>query len=284
MVVVWTVLLTLGMLALALGLMGLVSGRLDRLVLKNRRRLAVLSAVGLLLVFAGSAPPIRAAADAVVVPGEAAAPSIKTVFEQMELRSGGRPDPDVLPEQQTAYEQWEQQILAGYEKAEQALGAVAQVMEALRSKQLDRFTAWVHLARLKQDTNQARLAVHAIVPPAVLDLRMKQRLQQALDGLNESLLSRRRFVAHLQHHVKTMETGELDLAAEELENGRAALIDAVMDIVWVKSRLGLTHERPAATALHAAPAPSVVTALSAPTPAVVSWPGVPCEACPPVWR
>lgn len=282
MVIVWTILLTVGVLAFGLGLIGLVSGRLDRLVLTNRRRLVLMSALGLALVFAGSAPPLRAASDAIVVPDEAAPPSIRTILQQMEVRAGGRPDPGVLAEQQTAYEQWERQVLSGYEKAEQALGAVPEVMEALRTNKLDRFTAWVHLARLKQDANQARLAVHAIVPPAVLDLRMKQQLQEALDELNESLLSRRRYVAHLQHHVKTLETGELDLAAQELDHAREALFEAVIHIVLVKSRLGLTSDRPAATAMTAAPAlfdPAIAISADA-----FSWLAAPCAACPPTSR
>lgn len=159
----------------------------------------------------------------------------------------------VAREQQSAYEQWERQVLAEYEKAEQALSTVPKVMDQLRTGGLDRFTAWVHLARLKQDTNQARLAMHAVVPPAILDLRHKERLQQALDSLNESLLSKRRFIAHLQHHVKTMETTELDRAAAEVASGNDALSDALGQIVWVKAELGLVRETPAATAMSVGP-------------------------------
>lgn len=249
--------LSLGALALALGLIGLVPGRLDQVALVNRTRLTVLIAAGLALVFAGSAPPTRAAADGASLPETPPSPPIRAVLRQAEMLGGGPASADVASEQQSAYEQWEKQVLTGYEKAEQALASVPKVLDALRANKLDRFTAWVHLARLKQDTNQARLAVHAIVPPAILDLQHKKRLQQALDGLNDSLLKKRRFIAHLQHHVKTMETVELDRAVTEVENGDRALADAVYHMVWVKARLGLARETPAATAMSGAtPFPS----------------------------
>jgi len=248
MIALWTATLAVGLTALALGLVGLVSGRIDRRVLTNRRRLTVLAAVGLLLVFAGSAPPTRGAASQTALPDDTRSVPIRTLLEQLETRAVLRSDTDVLPEQQAAYEAWERQVVAGYEKAEQSLAAVPNVMNALHENQLDRFTAWVHLARLKQDTNQVRLAVDAVVPPAVLDLAMKRRLQDALDGLNESLQHRRRYIAHLQHHVRTLAPEELERAADELELGWTALFGAAMEMTWVKGRLGLLRETPAATA------------------------------------
>ena len=162
MIALWTATLAVGLTALALGLVGLVSGRIDRRVLTNRRRLTVLAAVGLLLVFAGSAPPTRGAASQTALPDDTRSVPIRTLLEQLGTRAVLRSDTDVLPEQQAAYEAWERQVVAGYEKAEQSLAAVPNVMNALHENQLDRFTAWVHLARLKQDTNQVRLAVDAV--------------------------------------------------------------------------------------------------------------------------
>lgn len=280
MVVLWTILLSVGLLALALGLIGLVAGRLDQTALRNRTRLSLLAAVGLLLVFAGSAPPTRAEVDRATMPDTATTMPIRTQLRQRELVGARQPLPGtVSEEQQSAYEQWERQVLTEFEKAEQALSTVPKIIDALRSGALDRFTAWVHLARLKQDTNQARLAVHAVVPPAVLDLQHKKRLQQALDGLNESLLSKRRFIAHLQHHVKTMETTELDRAATEMTDGEEALFDALGHIVWVKTELGLVRETPAATAMSegARSTPSGPRAL-------VSWLAIPSAVDPPAWR
>lgn len=263
MVVFWTILIAVGLLALTCGLLGLVPGRLDQIVLTNRRRLAALSAAGLLLVFAGSAPPVGASPDQVPTVTQPVAPPVRALVLQFESLWSTPPDPDVVDEQRTAYEHWESQVLTAYEKAERALDAVPAVLRALKDRELDRFTAWVHLARLKQDTNQARLAVTAIVPPAVLDLHMKERLYEALDRLNESLLSKRKFIAHLQHHVKTLDTEELERADIEAANATAALEEAVFEMIWVKARLGLTRERPAATA--AAPqlsAPSTGTSLT----------------------
>src|SRR5690606_6654742 len=62
MTALWAAALALGTASLALGLIGLAPGRLDRRVLTNRRRLGALAALGLFLVFTGSAPPTRAAA------------------------------------------------------------------------------------------------------------------------------------------------------------------------------------------------------------------------------
>lgn len=262
------VLLTCGALALGFGLVGLVAGRLDQVVLTNRRRLALLAALGLALVFAGSAPPTRASAEQVALPAVPQTAPIRTLLVLIESLWAARPDPAVAPEQQTAYEHWERQVLAAYERAESALDAVPRVLTDLREGRLDRFTAWIHLARLKQDANQARLTVTSIVPPAILDLMMKERLKQALRKLDESLLSRRRYVAHLQHHVKTLDAEELQRAAEEAANARTALEEAIFDIVWVKARLGLTRERPAATAAAPTPPPVAATASAAPTRAV----------------
>lgn len=287
---VWAVLLSLGTLAFASGLVGLVSGRLDKTFFANRRRLALLTVAGLLLVFAGSAPPTRAAGEDVWVP---AAPTnrLRTLLLQMETLWATQPVPGVVPEQQRAYEKWERQVLTAYGRAEQALERVPAVLSALKEGRLDRFTAWMHLARLKQDTNQARLAATAVVPPAILDWEMKERLKQALDSLNESLLGRRRYIAHLQHHVKTMKADELKRAVEEAAGAALALEEAAFDIIWVKARLGLARERPAPTAVHleslriAAAAPA--RADASPAAALAHWTSWPAAACaddPPAWR
>ncbi|MFO7265170.1 MAG: hypothetical protein FWJ73_02220 [Limnochordales bacterium] len=240
--------LTCGALALGLALVGLAVGRLDRVLLKNRRRLALLGAAGLALVFAGSAPPTRAAAEQVVLPTAPPSTPIRLVLLRLESLWAPWPDPSVAPEQQAAYEQWERRVLGAYAKAEQALDAVPGVLNDLREGRLDRFTAWMQLARLKHDVNQARLTVTSMMPPAVLDLEMERRLTAALHKLNESLLNQRRYVAHLQHHVRTLDREELERAAEEAANAARALEEAAFGLVWVKARLGLTQQRPAATA------------------------------------
>lgn len=283
MTALWAAALALGTASLALGLIGLAPGRLDRRVLTNRRRLGALAALGLFLVFTGSAPPTRAAAPKTAA-GDASleVPSVGTLLVQFAARGAAAVDPEAVPQQQAAYEQWERQVVSGYEKAEAALAAVPRILETLGAGQLDRFTAWMHLARAKQDANQARLAVDAVMPPAVLDLAMKERLQRALDGLNESLQRRRRAVAHLQHHVRTLAPEELTRAAEETELARAALVNAVMEMTWVKGRLGLLRDAPAATAASPpsrAPAPAL-----RPEPSYASWPAAAYGAGPPVSR
>ncbi|HEY8418006.1 MAG TPA: hypothetical protein VIK93_08235, partial [Limnochordales bacterium] len=254
-VVTLVVLTTLGLAALAVGLVGLAAGRLDRMVLSTRPRLALLAVAGLGLLFAGVAPPTPVPRAAAAVPDPRPVVPVREALRQLEQAaspaSGTRA---VFPEQRRAFAQWEKALLGAFEQAERALDAVPPVLEGLNSGRLDRFTAWVHLGRYSQDIKQAHLALHHLRPPSVLDLEHQRALEKALYQLHYSLANQREAVVRLQRHARTWRPEELQAARERLQVGQAQRQQGLTGLVQVKAQLGLVPSSPAPASAAGPPA------------------------------
>jgi len=240
-VVTLVVLTSLGLVALAVGLIGLAAGRLDHMVLSTRPRLALLAVAGLALLFAGAAPPVPAPRAAAAWPDPRPTVPVREALRQTEavVSPPARLEPAVLPEERRAFAQWEKAILDAYEQAERALDAVPRVLEGLASGRLDRFTAWVHLGRYSQDIKQAHLALHHLTPPSVLDRQHQLALEKALYQLHYSLANQREAVVRLQRHARTWRAEELQAARERLQTGQAQRQQGLTGLVQVKAQLGL---------------------------------------------
>jgi len=253
--VLQVVLTGLGLVALALGLIGLAAGGLDALVFRTRPRLTLLTAVGLGLLFLGAAPPTRVAAGEQDFPDPSPPVPVRRALGQMEQSPPpAAPAAAVFPEQTEAFRQWENSLLAAYEAAEQALGAVPAVLEGLAAGRLDRFTAWVHLGRYSQDVKQAHLALHDLTPPSILNLEHQHQLKDALKDLHHSLANQRAAVIHLQRHARTLNPRDLEAAQQFLVQGRVQRQRGLERLVRVKVQLGLGASSPAPASAAGPPA------------------------------
>lgn len=237
---------TLGFASLFLGLVGLVSGRLDQRVVRTRMRAGCLALAGLGLLFLGAAPPTRAGPSASRVLDTRSSPPVRAALLAAERHAvttaAERP---VFPEQVKDFRQWEDTLLAAYEEAERALDAVPAVLEGLAAGTLDRFTAWVHLARYSQDIKQAHLALHDLTPPAALDIQHQRALEEALDEFHYSLANKRAAVVHLQQYARTLQPASLSAAESRLAEGDAQRTRGLLALVQVKAQLGLVASSPA---------------------------------------
>src|SRR5690606_39447800 len=98
--VLQVVLTGLGLVALALGLIGLAAGGLDALVFRTRPRLTLLTAVGLGLLFLGAAPPTRVAAGEQDFPDPSApVPAARALGQLEQPPPPAAPAAGALPEQ-----------------------------------------------------------------------------------------------------------------------------------------------------------------------------------------
>ncbi|HEY8497177.1 MAG TPA: hypothetical protein VIK98_09140 [Limnochordales bacterium] len=237
--------IALGLTSLSLGFIGLASGRLDRRVIRTRARAGCLAALGLSLLFLGAAPPTRAAPGAADLPDTRPPVPVRAALRAAEQDS---PAPShaqaVFPEQAKTLRQWEDALLTRYEEAERALHAVPAVLEGLSAGTLDRFTAWVHLARYSQDIKQAHLALHDLTPPASLNIEHQRGLQEALDNFHYSLANKRAAIVHLQQYARTLRPDALTAAKKRLDDGEAQRARGLLALVQVKAQLGLVPSSP----------------------------------------
>ena len=236
----------LGVTGLFLGLIGLASGRLDRRVIRTRARAGCLAALGLSLLFLGAAPPTRAAPGAAGLPDTRPPVPIRAALQAAEQNAPAVPQAQtVFPEQEKTFRQWEDALLAAYEEAERALRAVPAVLDGLSAGALDRFTAWVHLARYSQDIKQAHLALHDLTPPETLNLEHQRGLREALDNFHYSLANKRAAITHLQQYARTLRPEPLAAAKKRLDEGESQRTQGLLALVKVKAQLGLVPSSPA---------------------------------------
>lgn len=229
----------LSFLLIAAGLVGVVRGRIDRRWFTSRATALLPLALGLLLLFLTSAPPLGAAGR---VPSPIKAPlPADAVLSYLEpiVRAGTERGDHVFPDQRRSFPHWERQVLEAHRQADGALAQVPKVLDALNRGDIDRFTAWVRLGVLAEDVRQANLTIHDLTPPSLLDLRDRHTLEQALADLKTSLEQKRRGIQKLQAFVRGTDARDLTAARLELDRGHDGMVAGLTKMLRVKARLGV---------------------------------------------
>jgi len=232
-----TALFYAGLLLAIAGAVGLVRGHVDTRWITSRTRSAVPLAAGVVLMFTAAAPPLHAAgsvAGRVRTPADAA--TVISVLEPV-VRQGTPAAHDVFPEQRQAFPQWERQLLRAHARADAAMQHASDVLAALDTGAIDRFTAWVRLGALAQDVNQANLTLHDLTPPNVLDLAERKTLEDGLKDLKRGLDHKRQGLRYLREFVRTVETPLLDRAQTEIDRGHDAMVAGLTKVLRVKAAL-----------------------------------------------
>jgi len=227
------------------GLVGVVRGGVGRRWVKTRTASFVLTIVGLIVLFVTSAPPLYAV-DSVkerFVPPTPAQNVLDTV--QSLVPNDTAQAVNIEPEQRQAFPQWERQLLEAYAKADRTLQQAEYVLHALNDGSLDRFTAWVRLGMLAEDIKQAKLVLHDLVPPSVLNLTDQKTLAVALDELKNSLLEKRNGLRAFQRFVRTVDNTDLRHAEYAFRLGEEGTVSGLTKVAGIKMKL--EHSTPAAS-------------------------------------
>lgn len=225
---------------LILGLVGVVRGRVDQRWIRSRTASLIPLAFGFVFLFSATAPPLNAAGSVgKSIPPPATAASILDTIEPI-IRRGTAPIPDLQPEQQKAFPQWERQVLESHKKADEILKQVSSILTALDDGLIDRFTAWTHLSILAEDLKQAKLSLHHLTPPTVLNLADQKTLESALNDLRQSLRGKRNGIRALQEFVRSSKRADLDRAQYEMEKGHDTMVSGLGKVARVKARLDVS--------------------------------------------
>lgn len=237
-----TMLFFLGLVLLFTGLVGLVRGKVHSRLFATRVASLVPFILGAAVVFLTSAPPLFAPGSVeqpLVLP-----PTAASMLDHITANVAPtvRRAEDAEPEQQQAYPRWERQVMAAHERADKVLGQVGEVMAALDDGLLDRFTAWTRLSVLAIDLTQAKLSLHELQPPTVLDLSDRKVLEHGLNDLLDSLIHKRLAIAKLREFTQTTDTLALLDAQREMDHGHDLMVEGLSKLAQVRSRLAMTAQ------------------------------------------
>lgn len=222
------------------GLVGVVRGRIDRKWITSRGRSLIPLALGLLVLFLTTAPPLGAAGS--VQGNIQMPPPAETALSYLEpiVHAGTPPAEHVFPDQRRTYPHWERQLLAAHRSADATLAKVPQVLEAMNRGDIDRFTAWTRLGILAEDVRQANLTIHDLTPPSLLDLRDRHTLEEALAALKTSLDHKRRGILELQAFTRSTDPRHLTEARLAMDRGHDSMVAGLTKMLQVKARLGIS--------------------------------------------